>query len=258
MKKLTFLLWISFCAFLLLPVNSVMGQGSTNQQAYAVHEDVVLPSMVGEYEKISKEFMDVVNKYNIQGMGWIASQTNDYRYLFIRPIANMGDLDNNAFWTNMREKMGAEKFSDMFNRMNKCYDLHCDYVLNLDKDLSYMPGGITQTPAGKDYRRFYYLHTTPQLAGKLAESIKAVKDMFVKKGSKMDYRIYRSGFGTRGQFFMVAIAAKDGADYEAMDAANNALLGPEAEKTFGEMMKYITKFEEVTGRMRPDLAYSPK
>ena len=121
-----------------------------------------------------------------------------------------------------------------------------------------MPGGITQTPPGQDYRRFYYFYFDPQNAGSLTKSMKAVKDMFQKKGSKIEYRVYRSGYGAPRDFYMVAVAAKDGQTYEAMDAANNQLLGADGEKVFGDMMQYVAKYEEVSGRMRPDLAYAPK
>jgi hypothetical protein len=249
---------LSLAALLLFAAFNTSRAQNDNRQTYHIHEDKVLPSMVGEYEAVAKELTDNVKKYNIPGMKWILTQTNDLRYLYVSPISKMADLDDDAFWDSLRGKMGAEKFTDLFNRMNKCYDVHTDYIITLDKDLSYMPGGINLTPAGQDYRRFYYMYSTPQNMAKLTEALKNVKALFQQKGSKMEYRIYRSGFGANGAFYMVAIAAKDGGDFEAMDAANNKLIGPDAEKLFGDMMKYVTRIEEVTARMRPDLAYTPK
>ena len=40
--------------------------------------------------------------------------------------------------------------------------------------------------------------------------------------------------------------------------ANDAVLGDEGKAVFGNMMQYISRFEELTGDMRPDLAYSSK
>ncbi len=245
----------------LLVIISLMNgqaQNADRYQSYQIHEDVVLPSMVGEYEAVAKEFMNNVKKYNMPEMKWITTQTNDFRYLYVSPISKMADLDNNKGWIALRDGMGADSMTALFTRMGKCYDVHFDYILNLDKELSYMPGGITQTPEGQDYRRFYYLYTTPQNEVKLAENMKAVKDLFQKKGSKMEYRVYRSGFGVKEEYYMVAIAAKDGITFETIDADNNKLLGADADKIFGDMMKYVSKFEEVTGRMRPDLAWSSK
>ncbi len=247
-----------FALLFFMPFGNGQAQNQSGNQIYTIHEDIVLPSKIGEYEKTIKEFMDSVKKYNIPGAKWITTQTNDFKYLYVQPIPNMAELDNNKFWMTLSEKMGADKLTDLFKRMNQCYDIHADYILTLDKDLSYMPGGITQTPAGQDYRRFYYLYVDPKNTENLTKSLKAVKDLFQQKGSKMEYRIYRSGFGAPRDFFMVAVAAKDGQTFEAMDAANNALLGADGEKDFGDMLQYVAKYEEVTGRMRPDLAYTPK
>ena len=74
----------------------------------------------------------------------------------------------------------------------------------------------------------------------------------------MEYRVYRSGFGAGGTYFMVAIAGKDVLTYENMGAENDKLLGEEGGKVFGQMMKNISKMEEISGSMRPDLAPSAK
>lgn len=39
-----------------------------------------------------------------------------------------------------------------------------------------------------------------------------------------------------------------------MNAENDKLLGEEAGKVFGEMMKNISKMEEISGSIRPELA----
>ncbi|WP_420602207.1 hypothetical protein [Flagellimonas sp.] len=234
---------------------SVFAQEKTTQ-AFWVHEDQVKPSMLMEYEKAAKELVDNCKKHDIKTLGWLASQTDDFRYLFVSPISSMADISYDGF-KPLREKMGADAFDKMFSDMDKCYSSHGDYVLILDHDLSYMPDGMTQTPEGQDYRRFFFLHTTPGDLNDLTAAIKDVKKMYEEKGSKSHYRIYRSGFGNVGNYFMVAVASKDGISYETQGAANDKLLGPEAQEVFGKAMKYVTKMEEVSGRIRPDLTYSP-
>lgn len=225
-------------------------------QAYWVHEDRVKPSMLMEYEKVTKELVENCKKHEIKTLGWIASQTDDFRYMFVSPINSMADISYEGFGP-LREKMGAEAFDKMFADMDKCYTAHGDYTLVLDKELSYMPNGITLTPEGQDYRRFYFLHTTPENVAPMTEAMKAVKKMYEEKESKQHYRMYRSGFGNMGSYFMVAVAAEDGIDYETMGAENDELLGESAKVVFGNVMKYVTKMEEVSARMRPDLAYAP-
>lgn len=147
--------------------------------------------------------------------------------------------------------------SALFDRMDKCYDIEQNYVIHMEKELSYMPGGITQTPQGEDYRKFHYYHYVPANRAAVKEKVQAIRNLFEKKGSKLDYRVYRSGFGTRGAFYMVAIAAKDAADYATKIAENNSLMGDEWQSTYTDFMGTLQKYEAFEGRMRPDMAYSP-
>ncbi len=224
---------------------------------YWVHEDQVKPSMLMEYEKITKDLVENCKKYNIQTLGWITTMTDDHRYLFVSPINSMADISFEGF-KPLQEAMGDEAFGKMFSDMDKCYTAHGDYVLHLNEDLTYMPDGFTQTPDGENYRRFYYVRTTPEHNAMLSEKMKAIKDFFVSKNSKVHYRVYQSGFGTMGNYYLVAIAAKDGVSFETMGEENDAILGEERHEVFGDMMKYVTSVDEVTGMMRPDLAYSPE
>jgi hypothetical protein len=255
MKKLKIMLLVM--AMTVSSLCLLNAQGNANFQSYGVHEDVVLPSMVGEYESATKELVSNIDKHGIKELKWITAVTSDFRYLYLYPIANMAELDKDNFKL-LADKMGADKMGALFTRMNKCYNQHSDYVLRLSKDLTYMPSGITLTPEGQNYRRFYYLRFTPQQEEGLVASLKAVKDMFQKKNSKMYYRVYRSGFGSGGDYFLVAIAGKDVLAYETMGSENDKLLGEEAGKVFGEMMKNLSKMEEIAGNMRPDLAPAVK
>ena len=227
-----------------------------SSQAFWVHEDVVKPSMIMEYEKICKELTSNLKKYNIQETNHIVTNLTDHRYLWVGPIENMAQIDKPLFKT-LAEKMGADKMESLFDKMNKCYDIEHDYVIHLDNELSYMPGGITQTPEGQNYRKFHYYHYSPGNAAEVKEKITAAKKLFEAKESKLDYRVYRSGFGTRGAFYMVAIAAKDAADYADKIAANNQLMGEEWVNTYNDFMGSLTQYEVFEGQMRPDMAYTP-
>ena len=231
-------------------------QDDSNYQMYWVHEDKVMPSKLADYEKQAKIFAEKCAEYNAEMPGFILSQTSDFRYMYVTPIKSIADINYEGLG-DLREKMGAEAFDQMFDEWSHTYSAHGDYVITMDKELTYMPEGITQTPEGENYRKFWYLHTTPANSKKLHEKMMAIKELYQSKGSTAYYRVYRSGFGTMGDFYLVAAASKDAVSFETAGAANDKLLGEEAKPLFTEVMKYITEIEEVTGYMRPDLAYSP-
>jgi len=226
-------------------------------QAFWVHEDHVKPAMADEYEAVGKKLVENLKKYNIQDEKWITAQTADFRYLHIGALNNMADLDREFFGT-LSEKMGQDNLGKLLNEMDGYYTKHFNYVIYLDPGLSYMPDGITQMPEGKNYRKFYYLHTTPAMNDHLAEAMKGIKELYESSGSAMDYRVYRTGFGAPNDFFLVAIADKDPLTYEQNSMANQALLGDAAKPVFDKAMEYVTKFEVIPGNMRPDLGYTPE
>ena len=222
---------------------------------YVVHQDNVKPSMVGEYEKITKEFVEACKTHNAQ-TNWITATIDDFRYMYVTPIENMADLDKNPY-TDMAKAMGDD-FGDIFKRFNKCYDSHSDYVITMVDELTYMPEGITQTQEGENYRRYIYLYHTPENQANLIEGMKGIKALFESKGSKLYYRVYHSGFGTSESYYEVAISYKDEIDAATKSKANDELLGDDRYEAFANLMKYVSRFEEYSGAMRPDLAYSQK
>ncbi len=222
---------------------------------YSVHVDYVKPSKIMEYEKIAEEFKAACEEHNPE-TSWLTATTGDLRYMYVTPIKSMADLDHDPF-NGMAEKMG-DSFGDMFTRFNKCYDKHGDYVIVLDEDLTYMPEGVTQTPEGENFRKFFFMYYTPENGSKLRKGMKAVKEMFASKGSKSHYRVYRSAFGVIDSYYMVAISAKDEIAGATNAKANDELLGPERYETFNKVMNHITRMEEVSGSIRPDLSYKHK
>lgn len=240
--------------FLFMGFLNAQNEGS---QAFWVHEDVVKPSMIGQYEATCKELTDNMKKYNIQDFNVIVCNTIDNRYQWLSPIDNMADIDKPIFKT-LAEKMGEDTMGALFDRMDKCYDIEQNFVLHLDKELSYMPGGITQTIEGQNYRKLHYFHYTPGNRAAVKKKVQAIKDLFESKGSKLHYRVYRSGFGTRGEFYLVAIAAESAGDYAHKITENNKMMGEEWVSTYNDFISSLEKYEAIEARMRPDMGYSPQ
>lgn len=254
MKTLQIKLLIAICVLMLSTI--AFAQNNDKFQAYVVHEDQVKPSKVMEYEKAAKALVDKMKEHKITSTSWLTSTTDDFRYLYVTPLKNMAELDNNAF-APLVEKMGQEAFRDLMSAFNPCYDRHGDYVIFMDKELTYMPKGITQTPEGQNYRKFFYIYVSPKNNSKMRDAMMDVKKMFKEKNSTSYYRVYRSGFGNMDNYYMVAIAAKDPVAMEQQGAANDKLLGDEAAAVFGKVLGLALRFEEYTGSVRPELGYMP-
>jgi hypothetical protein len=230
-------------------------QEEKNYQAYWVHEDRVKPSMTDTYEQISKDLVAACKEHKVQETKWLTMRTNDNSYIYVSPINSMADLDKNGF-ESLSEKMGEDKVSALFNRFNETYDEHGDYIIWLNKELSYMPDGISQTVEGENYRTFYYHYVTPEANKAYIEELKKVKSAFEKHNSKVHYRVYKSGFGVMGDYYMIAVSGENEAKSAQRGDENWEMMKDDFEPLMKEINKHIYKFEQKRGWMRPGLAYS--
>ncbi|OUR92236.1 hypothetical protein A9Q87_07080 [Flavobacteriales bacterium 34_180_T64] len=241
-------------ALMLTPTISIAQDD--NNQAFWIHEDQVKPSMIDEYENLSKAFNAACAKHNFEG-SWNVAQLSNGKFLSITAIEKLADIENFSM-ASLSEKMGEEDYKALFDGYDKCYDKHGSYVVIRNNDLSYMPDGMSTVQEGLNYRKWHYIHVTPQNRSEMAKNMKAVKELFVAKTSKMHYRVYMNGFGQIGDYFLVVVSAKDAEDYAKRAKENQALLGPDSKATFDAVFNLASEYEEITGAMRPDLSYSPK
>lgn len=232
-------------------------KNSNAQDMYYVHQDVVKPSKVIEYEGILQEILTLAKKHNLQDTRFITLVSNNSNYSYVMPLTNMAELDKPSFPAQLAEKAGRDIVSKLFDSLDKCYDIELNYTLALDKDLTYMPNGFTQTPAGENYRNNHMFHIAPENRATVKEKLKAVKNLFESKGSKLYYRVYKSGFGTPNEYYMIAVAAKDAEDMEQKGKANRALIGDDLQKALNELYFSTLKYEKLEGNIRKDISYSP-
>lgn len=253
MKKLK--LSLLTLAMTLLPLIS-FSQDAKDYQAYWIHEDRVKPGMTDEYEQIAKDLVAACKEHNVQETQWLTMSLNDNSYLYITPMQNFAEMDIDVFAT-LSEKMGTDNMSALFERFNTTYDEHGDYVVYLNKGLSYMPGGISQTIEGQNYRTLYYNYVTPEHNKGFVANLKKLKAAFEKHNSKMHYRVYKTGFGVMGTYYMIAVAGESNLESAKRGDENWELMKDDFEPLLKEMSKYTWKTDEKRGWMREDLGYIP-
>jgi len=232
-------------------------QEDNNYQAYLVHEDRVKPGMIDEYEQVAKDLVTACKEHNIQDLNWMTVSQDDHTYLYLTPMEKFAELDANSF-SGLAEKMGKEKISALFDRFNPCYDEHGDYVIYLDKDLSYQPSGINTNPEGKYYRKFLYDYVTPSNQKAYLKALKDIKELFVKKNSKMNYRVYSTGFGVMGKYYLIVLEGENPVKFETLAAENWEGMGEDFTPLVKKIRATVSRSDEKTGWMRGDLSYIPK
>jgi hypothetical protein len=225
---------------------------NAQNQAYWVHEDQVKLSKKAVYEQVTKDFIEACKKHNLQNADWTTAYMEGGTYLSIAPISKMGDFDTNPL-APLAEKMGKDKFNALFERFNSCYDTHGDYVVYYNESLSYMPNGRKD---GENYRKWHYFHVTPSNSQAFVEKLKAIKTLYENKNAKESYRIYHSGFGVMGEYYVASISALDEEAYVKTSDETETLFGDEGKLLFMGLLDLTHKYEKKSGAMRPDLSYA--
>lgn len=252
MKNFKLIIILSFLSF--SPLVTLSQEKS--HQAFWIHEDKVKPSQIEAYEIVTKDLVAACKKYSLQEAQWLTLKLNDDSYLYVTPIENLADLDKNTFET-LADKMGDDKVNALFECYNSTYDEHGDYIMYLNNSLSYMPDGMTQTPEGQDYRTMYYNYVTPENDKNFANSLKNIKESFEKHNSKVHYRVYKTGFGVMGTYYMIAVASESALARAKASDENRELMGGEFAGLLKELNKYVWKSDEKRGWIRSDLSYKP-
>lgn len=230
---------------------------NAQNQMFAIHADYVKPSMEKEYVSASKAYAEECKKHNLQNADWTMIRLDNGTYMTFETLANMAALDSDPH-APLAEKMGKENYQALMSRFNKCYDRHGSYVLTRIENLTYMPEGAMAAQEGNNYRKYHYLYVTPSTAGVVRDKLKAIKDLYAKKGSKEYFRVYRNGYGTLGEYFLVAVSAKDEQSYAMQSDANEKLLGDEIKPLMDDLFNSISRYDPVTGYIRTDLSYYAK
>ena len=221
---------------------------------FVMHTDYVNFDKLGEYEELAKKLKEKCEEHNVQGANWSTASTEDGRYMYVSPIKNMAELDENPM-SELFEKMGKEEAGSMFSKMDECYDRHGNEVIYYIPELSYNPEGYSRE--GMNSREWHFLYYSPSNGEEMGKMMESIKKMFAEKGIKNGYNVYHSGFGSADSFFVVSVAGKNGLHLAQVGEENDELLGEDGDAEFYKLIQLASKYDQVDGAMRPDLSYTP-
>jgi len=235
---------------------STYGQES-KKQLFVIHEDVVIPSMVSQYEKISKNLVSQLKDHSVSEISEMCAMTNDFHYYYITPVDNMAALDDNP-WKAVEDKMGKEAFEKLWEGYADCYDVHSTYMLSFSPEDSYDPQSSKLMDSETLYRRWAYINIDPSKSEEGKKIVKEWKSLYEAKNIPTGYRTYWGGIGTEEPLLIVIEWAKDATALAAQRAKVQEMLGEDAKDLRARTLAVIRKYDVKEGTMRPDLSYMPE
>jgi hypothetical protein len=230
--------------------------GSDAYQGYLIWEDAVYPSKVAEYEKFTRqqielyaaqEFPHRVNIFN----------TTDFTYYWVISINNYADIDSlymdfNTIYNHVPEQIDAinEGYAGTHEstRSWTCYS---------DGELSFIP---VDQPQSREAFPYMFLGFCYPQKGKMDQARNAVNG-FVKlareKQAKMGWETYIGDLGVDAPMLFWASFAKDPLQFHTLNSADFDIMGERADELWRELSGVLRKYEEKTGWYRKDLSYDP-
>ena len=258
MKANLFTVFLSFCltVFLIPAINAQEKLPET--ELLLVHEDVVFPYMIDQYEKAAKDYVDMLKAANIE-QPFRVLQFEYFTFNTVRPVK---DYDGLAKQMGMRdemiEKIGKEKFDKVMAEFDGCYSSHKNYLLTLRNDLSYKAQYGLNPDDGINYRHLDFFYIIPGKEAEMTQLIKDYKALYESKNIEEGYRVYYGGIGTDMPMVLFVQPAKSRVDFATLSDKQDEILGEEGNKLFEKALSITQKFEHNDGIMRPDLFYMPK
>lgn len=248
-------LWV-FAVAALLSAVPVGAQWPPSGPLFAIHEEMVKPSMLAQYELANADFQKLVaeHKATMPHFRYLAFEGEDHNYLFLAPIADLnGHTAIGADFAALAEVAGP-RMADVFARSNAAIESWSEFVIMLDPSLSYQPAQPRITLESTTYRRVDFYHLLP---GKEAEADAIARDflaLYKAKNLPNPYQIYKGVLGGEMPTLIVVAAGKDAVDFVQAEAADRAALGETAKALFARALAITRRFETRRYVLRPDLS----
>ena len=115
-------------------------QKEMKDQLYWVREEVAKVDKWGQYEQISKEWVDLMTEGGLDLPSVRASQRDDGHYYYLIPLSNYAEIDNfPQIFGSAIDKIGKEKWGEFMKRSDESMVTHKDFIVKWSAKYSYVP-----------------------------------------------------------------------------------------------------------------------
>ncbi|MFQ5604093.1 MAG: hypothetical protein ACE5HS_12580 [bacterium] len=228
-------------------------------QLYSIHEDIVKPSMVAQYESAVKDYVAEFVKHKIAFPYMQSSSTNDFHYFYLVPLENFADLDKiKKAGEEFDKKLGEEKRQEFDKRFAGTYEYHQDLIARMSGEYSYQPEAPRLKPEEATFLHWTYLYIKAGKEKEANEIARQYKALYASKKIADGYNLYIGEMGTEMPLFVVVSWAKSASDFFTQQEKIKEMLGEEGQALAAKAMAVTRKFVQKTGRSRPDISYMPE
>ncbi|MFQ6113666.1 MAG: hypothetical protein ACE5NG_06195 [bacterium] len=241
--------------------NILAQEEKPKSQLFIIHEDVVKPSMVSEYEAATKEFVAKLAEHQMTGSSYYytAFVDNDFHYYYVTPVENLAAIDNmEKDWNEFVKKVGEENWTAMLQKFAAPLESHKVWMTRLMPELSYVPENPRLKSEEMPFYHWDFYYAKSGMAKTGEDIAKEWKAVYESNNIADGFNVYRGDIGADLNLFIVAQRGNNPADYYSQQAKIMEMLGEPGKELAARTMEGVRKFESKTGWLRPDLSYWPK
>lgn len=243
--------------FLALPIFGQMA-AAPKPQYYLIHEEIVRPNMLAQYEATTREFFNLLGEQKVDPkvFGVNTYVTTDMHYVFVAPISNFSGVDSiYQVFMNLGQGPAKDRFNDLTRRGNATMYSYNEFVAVRRDDLSYVPATPRLKPEERRFVhwQFYYLD-----GSRMSEAEQIARDyvtLFKSKNIPDGFTIFEALSGNDLPLWVVASTGRSAADYYSNDEKNLATLGADVRPLQARALAVTRKYEVKDGTARTDIGY---
>jgi hypothetical protein len=253
-KNFLFLLALMICY-----PGLVQAQDSTDGQLFWLHEEVVKISKWDQYEKTSKEWVNLMIQGGLDLPAVYASQRDDGHYYYLIPLNNYAGIDKayGAF-NDAITKVGKDKWKDYVMRNNSSMETSKDYVVRRSDKYSYQPKEPRVKPEDQGFTHWIFFTYTNEKRQDVLDVLAEWKVLYEKNNIPDGWAIWFPELGFQNNMIALTENAKDAADFYAEMKKNSVKIKDEENKLWEKLSANVLTMEEKYGKPRPDLQYIKK
>ena len=231
-------------------------QDEPKDQLYWVREEVAKIDMWDQYEKTSKEWVDLMTGADLDLPYMWASQRDDGHYYYLFPLDNYAAIDEmQEIFGAAIEKIGRDKWGKFMVENEGAMVTHQDFIVTRSAKYSYWPEEPRLKPEERKFTHWMFFHYKLENRKEVMDIMTEWKQLYEEKNIKNGYTIWLIELGRDNNMIVLTENYKDGADYYTSMEADNATMEAEASALWAKMAPYITSIENKYGNQRPDLGF---
>lgn len=234
----------------------VIAQDEMKDQLYWVREEVVKVGMWDQYEKTSKQWVEMMTGAGLDFPFMRASQRDDGHYYYLFPLSNYADIDKfpEKFGSAI-EKIGQEKWGDFMVENESSMETHKDFIARWSAKYSYIPKEPRIKPEEAQFIHWLFFTYKLEKRQEVLDVLGEWKALYEKNNMPDGWSIWLIELGEDNNMIALTESAKDAASFYANMEENSGKLKEEEQKLWEKFSGNILSIKQHYGRPRPDLGF---